>query len=127
MDYKLPELAYTYDALEPHFDRETMVIHYERHHQASVDNLNKAIAGTIGENKDLEEVLRKVSKYGPAVRNNGGGHYNHTLFWETLSATPRLLPEETLARSIANTFGSLDNLKAEIKSAGLRQFGSGWA
>lgn len=127
MSYTLPELPYAYAALEPHFDTETMTIHHGRHHQAYVDNLNKAIAGTAGETKELEEVLGEISKYAPAVRNNGGGHYNHSLFWKTLSPTAKLAPENELAAEIDNVFGSLDNLKAEIKNAGLTQFGSGWA
>src|SRR5690242_8381415 len=89
MSYTLPALPYAYEALEPYFDKETMTIHHQRHHQAYVDNLNKAIAGTGAENEPLENVLRNISKYSAAVRNNGGGHYNHSLFWETLSATPK--------------------------------------
>lgn len=127
MSYTLPELPYAYEALEPHFDKETMTIHHGRHHQAYVDNLNKAIAGTVGETKELEEVLREISKYAPAVRNNAGGHYNHSLFWKTLSPTAKMAPENELAAEIDKVFGSLDNLKAEIKNAGLTQFGSGWA
>ncbi|VTP91732.1 superoxide dismutase [Sphingobacterium daejeonense] len=127
MSYTLPELPYAYDALEPHFDKETMTIHHSRHHQAYVDNLNKAVAGTIGETKSIEEILREISKYTPAVRNNGGGHYNHDLFWKTLSPAAKLAPENELADEINKVFGSLDNLKVEIKNAGLGQFGSGWA
>ncbi|MGN7785418.1 superoxide dismutase [Niabella sp. 22666] len=127
MSYTLPELPYAYDALEPHFDKDTMTIHHTRHHQAYVDNLNKTIAGTADESKELEAVLREISKYAPAVRNNGGGHYNHSLFWKTLSPTPKLVPENELAEEINKVFGSLDDLKAVIKNAGLTQFGSGWA
>ncbi len=127
MSYTLPELPYAYDALEPHFDTATMTIHHQRHHQAYVDNLNTAIAGTDAEAKELEEILKEVSKYGPAVRNNGGGHYNHSLLWKTLSATPTTAPEGKLAEEINKSFGSLDELKAQIKQAGLGQFGSGWA
>ncbi|GAA0875667.1 superoxide dismutase [Wandonia haliotis] len=125
--FQLPALPYAYEALEPHFDKETMTIHHQRHHQAYVDNLNKAVAGSDAENETLENILRSVSKYSPAIRNNGGGHYNHSLFWETLSPTPRTQPEGQLAEAIKNTFGSLDELKAQIKQAGLGQFGSGWA
>lgn len=127
MSYTLPELPYAYDALEPHFDTETMTIHHQRHHQAYVDNLNKAIAGTEAESKGLEEILKEISKYAPAVRNNGGGHYNHSLFWKILSGSPKTAPSGKLADEINKTFGSLDELKAQIKQAGLGQFGSGWA
>lgn len=127
MSYTLPELPYAYDALEPHFDKETMNIHHTRHHQAYVDNLNKAIAGTIGETKELEEILKEVSKYTPAVRNNAGGHYNHTLFWNTLSPEAQTAPTGKLAEEINKVFGGLDELKAQVKQAGLGQFGSGWA
>lgn len=127
MSYKLPELPYAYEALEPHFDTETMTIHHQRHHQAYVDNLNKAIAGTDAESKKLEEIMKEVSNYAPAVRNNGGGHYNHSLFWKILSGSPKTAPTGKLAEEINKTFGSLDELKAKIKQAGLGQFGSGWA
>ncbi|SRR5690554_330443 len=127
MSYKLPELPYAYEALEPHFDTETMTIHHQRHHQAYVDNLNKAIAGTDAESKELEEIMKEVSNYAPAVRNNGGGHYNHSLFWKILSGSPKTAPTGKLAEEINKTFGSLDELKAKIKQAGLGQFGSGWA
>ena len=127
MSYKLPELPYAYEALEPHFDTETMTIHHQRHHQAYVDNLNKAIAGTDAESKELEEILKEVSNYAPAVRNNGGGHYNHSLFWKILSGSPKTAPAGKLAEEINKAFGSLDELKAKIKQAGLGQFGSGWA
>lgn len=124
MSYTLPALPYAYNALVPHFDAETMSIHHQRHHQAYVDNLNKALESP---ETPLEEVIRHISKYSPAVRNNAGGHYNHSLFWETLSPTPKTAPEGPLADAINEVFGSLDNLKAEIKKAGLGQFGSGWA
>lgn len=127
MSYTLPELPYAYDALEPHFDTQTMTIHHQRHHQAYVDNLNKAIAGTEAENKGLEDILKEVSKYSPAVRNNGGGHYNHSLFWKILSGSPKTAPTGKLADEINKAFGSLDELKAQVKQAGLGQFGSGWA
>jgi len=127
MSYTLPQLPYAYDALEPHFDTQTMTIHHQRHHQAYVDNLNKAIAGTEAENKGLEEILKEVSKYSPAARNNGGGHYNHSLFWKILSGSPKTAPTGKLADEINKTFGSLDELKAQVKQAGLAQFGSGWA
>lgn len=127
MSYTLPALPYAYEALEPHFDKETMTIHHQRHHQAYVDNLNKAIAGTEVENIQLTALLQEVSKYSAAVRNNGGGHYNHSLFWKILSPNPKTAPEGKLAEGINIVFGSLENLKAEIKNAGLGKFGSGWA
>lgn len=127
MSYTLPALPYAYDALEPHFDTATMTIHHQRHHQAYVDNLNKAIEGTAAESKSLEELFSEMSKYAPAVRNNGGGHYNHTLYWEILSPSPKLAPEGKLADAINAAFQNLDNLKAQVKQAGLTQFGSGWA
>lgn len=127
MSYTLPELPYAADALEPHFDSETMNIHHQRHHQAYVNNLNNALAGTEGENESLEEILRNISKYSPAVRNNGGGHYNHSLFWEILSPTPKTAPTGKLAEEIDKVFGSLDAFKEQFKQAGATQFGSGWA
>ncbi len=125
--FKLPALSYAYEALEPHFDKETMTIHHQRHHQAYVNNLNAALEGSEGADKSLEEIMKEVSKYSMSVRNNGGGHYNHTLFWEILSPTPQLTPTGKLADKIVTAYGSLDNLKTEIKKAGLGQFGSGWA
>ncbi len=125
--FNLPALPYAYDALEPHFDKETMSIHHQRHHQAYVNNLNNAVEGSEAENKSLEEIIKGVSNYSTAVRNNGGGHYNHSLFWEILSPTPQQAPTGKLADEITAAFGSVENLKAEIKKAGLGQFGSGWA
>lgn len=125
--FQLPALAYAYDALEPHFDKDTMSIHHQRHHQAYVDNLNKALEGSDADGKGLKEILPEISKYSPAVRNNGGGHYNHSLFWSILSPTPKTAPTGKLADEINAAFGSLDHFKEEIKKAGLGQFGSGWA
>ena len=125
--FKLPALSYAYDALEPHFDKETMSIHHQRHHQAYVNNLNNALEGSDTATKSLEDIIKEVSKYSTAVRNNGGGHYNHSLFWEILSPTPQQNPTGKLAEEIVTAFGNLENLKAEIKKAGLGQFGSGWA
>lgn len=124
--FKLPELPYAYNALEPFFDKETMTIHHQRHHQGYVTNLNKAL-GEDAHGKDLEEILRSVTSYSNAVRNNAGGHYNHSLFWQTLSAKPQTVPAGNLAKAIQETFGSLTSLKEEINTAGLGQFGSGWA
>lgn len=128
MKYTLDKLPYANDALVPHFDAETMEIHHDRHHQAYVDNLNKALENNEEANDlDLEGILKQVSKFSPAVRNNGGGHYNHSLFWNILSATPKVNPEGKLLEEINKTFGSVDQLKADLKNLGLGQFGSGWA
>ncbi|WP_282636991.1 superoxide dismutase [Sphingobacterium thalpophilum] len=125
--FQLPELPYDYAALEPYFDQHTMHIHHQRHHQAYVDNLNKAILGTEAEKAELVDILKAVSKYGHTVRNNAGGHYNHTLFWQTLSPNAKKKPSGRLADEINTAFGSLDELKTKLKEAGLTQFGSGWA
>lgn len=125
--FQLPDLSYAYEALEPYFDQETMTIHHQKHHQAYVDNLNKAVVGTGAEGVELQDILAQVSQYGPAIRNNAGGHYNHSLFWQILSATPKTVPTGKLAKEIDATFGSLDELKTRIKNAGLGQFGSGWS
>ncbi|MCI3937234.1 superoxide dismutase [Chryseobacterium aahli] len=124
--FKLPQLPYSYDALEPYLDQETMSIHHQKHHQAYVDNLNIALEKEEKNNSDLELILQKISWYGPSVRNNAGGHFNHSLFWEILSPTAKLAPEGQLDEAIKVKFGNLDNLKAEIKKVGLSQFGSGW-
>lgn len=126
-NFQLPAFSYAYDALEPHFDQQTMTIHHQRHHQAYVTNLNNALEGSGAETRSLEEIIKEVSKYSTAVRNNGGGHYNHSLFWEILSPNPQQNPTGKLADQITSAFGTIDNLKAEIKKAGLGQFGSGWA
>ena len=126
MAHSLPQLPYAYEALEPHIDAQTMQIHHTKHHQAYVDNLNKALAGFDGENKGLEELMANISAYPAAVRNNGGGHYNHTLFWSILGAGGGQ-PEGELAAAINDTFGSLDGLKEKMNNAGATRFGSGWA
>ncbi|UWX62193.1 superoxide dismutase [Chryseobacterium oranimense] len=124
--FTLPQLPYAYDALEPFIDQETMTIHHQRHHQAYVDNLNAALNASDETSEDLDSILQRISEYSPAVRNNGGGHFNHSLFWETLSPQPKLNPEGKLAEAISSTFGDLEVFKAEMKKAGLGQFGSGW-
>ncbi len=126
MAHTLPALNYAFDALEPHIDAQTMQIHHDKHHQAYVDNLNKALAGTDGEGKSLEELMAGISKYPMAVRNNGGGHYNHTMFWEILGPAGSA-PSGELADAINSTFGSLDALKEKMNTAGATRFGSGWA
>lgn len=126
MAHSLPALPYGFDALEPHIDAQTMQIHHDKHHQAYVDNLNKAIAGTDAEHLSLEELMANISKYPAAVRNNGGGHYNHSLFWEVLGAQGGE-PTGELAEAINTAFGSLDGLKEKMSAAGATRFGSGWA
>jgi len=126
MAFTLPPLPYAPDALEPHIDKQTMEIHHGKHHQAYVDNLNKAIAGTEHENKTIEELVASAGKISPAVRNNGGGHWNHSFFWKQLSATGGA-PSGKLADAINSTFGSLDALKEKVNAAGTTRFGSGWA
>src|SRR5437762_6615924 len=126
MAFTLPALPYAFDALEPHIDSQTMQIHHGKHHQAYVDNLNKAIAGTENENKSLEELVASAGKISPAVRNNGGGHWNHSFFWEILGANGGQ-PAGALGDAINQTFGSLDALKEKMNAAGTTRFGSGWA
>ena len=127
MAFTLPALPYDYDALEPHIDKLTMQIHHDKHHQGYVDNLNKAIAGTENENKSLEDLLKNAGKISPAVRNNGGGHWNHSFFWEILSPNGGGKPEGKLASAIDEAFGSFDAMKEKFNSAGAGRFGSGWA
>jgi Fe-Mn family superoxide dismutase len=126
MAFTLPALPYAHDALEPHIDKQTMEIHHGKHHQAYVDNLNKAIAGTEHENKSLEELVANAGKISPAVRNNGGGHWNHSFFWQILSGKGGK-PEGKLADAINATFGSLEALQEKVNTAGATRFGSGWA
>ena len=126
MAFTLPALPYAPDALEPHIDKQTMEIHHGKHHQAYVDNLNKAIAGTEHENKSLAELVASAGKISPAVRNNGGGHWNHSFFWELLSANGEK-PSGKLAEAINSTFGSLEVLQEKVNTAGTTRFGSGWA
>ncbi|HEV9035051.1 MAG TPA: superoxide dismutase [Puia sp.] len=126
MAFTLPALPYAFDALEPHIDATTMQIHHGKHHQAYVDNLNKAIAGTPNENKSLEELVAKAGTISPAVRNNAGGHWNHSFFWEILSAKGGA-PSGALSEAIDSAFGNPDGLKEKMNAAGLSRFGSGWA
>ena len=127
MAFTLPQLPYAHDALEPHIDKETMQIHHGKHHQAYVDNLNKAIAGTEHENKNLEDLVRSAGTISPAVRNNGGGHWNHSFFWESLAPNAGGQPDGKLAEAINTAFGSFDGLKEKLNNAGMTRFGSGWA
>jgi Fe-Mn family superoxide dismutase len=127
MAFTLPPLPYAHDALEPHIDTLTMQIHHGKHHQAYVDNLNKAIAGTEHESKTLEEIVAQAGSISAPVRNNGGGHWNHSFFWESLSATGGGVPSGKLADAISNAFGSFDEFKTKFAAAGVGRFGSGWA
>ena len=127
MAFTLEPLPYPADALEPSIDKETMIIHHDRHHQAYVDNLNKAIAGTDAQNLSLEEILKNVSKYPAAVRNNAGGVWNHDLFWKVLGPNAGGEPTGELAEDINATFGSFDDLKKKLQEAGAGRFGSGWS
>jgi superoxide dismutase, Fe-Mn family len=131
MAFSVPDLPYAYDALEPHIDEATMRVHHDKHHQAYVDKANAALEGTEWADRDVEDVLRNLSslpgdKQGP-VRNNAGGHYNHSLFWQMLSPDGGGEPSGELAAGIEQAFGSFDSFKDEFKNAGIARFGSGWA
>lgn len=127
MSFTLAPLPYAFDALEPHIDATTMQIHHGKHHQAYVDNLNKAIAGTEYENKSLEELVKHAGSISPAVRNNGGGHWNHTFFWESMAPNTGGTPSGELGDAINAAFGSFDSFKEKFAAAGITRFGSGWA
>ncbi|HXH19481.1 MAG TPA: superoxide dismutase [Chitinophagales bacterium] len=128
MAFTLPKLSYAYDALEPHIDARTMEIHHTKHHQAYTDNLNAALEGTGFENKSIEEILANVGKINkPAVRNNGGGYWNHTLFWQIMSPKGGGNPTGELADAINKKFGAFDSFKGEFSTAAKTLFGSGWA
>ena len=127
MAFTLPALPYAHNALEPNIDTLTMQIHHGKHHQAYVDNLNKAIAGTSNEGKSLEELVKAAGSISPAVRNNGGGHWNHSFFWESLSPNAGGLPSGALADAINAAFGTFDAFKEKFNNAGITRFGSGWA
>lgn len=127
MAFTLPALPYAPAALEPHIDALTMQIHHDKHHQAYVDNLNKAVAGTPNENKSLEELVSKAGTLPVAIRNNGGGHWNHSFFWEILAPNAPGKPSGKLAASIDADFGSFEVFKEKFTAAGMGRFGSGWA
>lgn len=127
MAFTLPALPYAHDALEPHIDTLTMQIHHGKHHQAYVDNLNKALEGTEHAGKSLEELMAMMSKLPMAVRNNGGGHYNHSLFWQLLSPQGGGTPTGALAEAIDAQLGGFDAFKTAFAQAGMTRFGSGWA
>jgi Fe-Mn family superoxide dismutase len=131
MAYEVPPLPYDYSALEPHIDEQTMRLHHDKHHQTYVDKANAALEGTEWADRPVEEVLKNLDqlpqdKQGP-VRNNGGGHYNHTLFWEIMSPDGGGQPEGELAQAIESAFGSFDDFKKKVNDTGANRFGSGWA
>ena len=131
MAFSVPDLPYAYDALEPHIDEATMRVHHDKHHQAYVDKANAALEGTEWADADIEDILKDLSalpadKQGP-VRNNGGGHYNHSLFWQMLSPDGGGEPGGDVGSAISNAFGSFDAFKSEFKEVGITQFGSGWS
>lgn len=127
MAFELPKLSYAYDALEPHIDAKTMEIHHTKHHQAYINNVNAAIEGTELEGKSIEDILKNLDMENKAVRNNGGGHFNHTLFWEILSPNGGGEPKGALAEAINAKFGSFEAFKDVFSKAAATQFGSGWA
>lgn len=131
MTFTLPSLNYEYNALEPYIDKETMEIHHTKHHQAYINNLNGAVEGTEWADRSIEEILSDLAQLPKsirtAVRNNGGGHYNHTLFWEILGPNGSDKPEGLLLQAIEKTFGSFEDFQKEFETAGTTQFGSGWA
>ena len=131
MPYSVPPLPYAYEALEPHIDKQTMEIHHDKHHQAYVDKVNAALAGTSLENAAIEGVLKDLNQVPEdkrtAVRNNGGGHYNHSLFWESMAPNAGGTPDGALAQAIDSAFGSFSDFQAKLKETGVNQFGSGWS
>jgi len=127
MSFTLAPLPYAHNALEPHIDEQTMQIHHGKHHQAYVDNLNKAIAGTEHEGKTIEELVKHAGSISVAVRNNGGGHWNHTFFWESMAPNAGGAPTGQIAEAINAAFGSFDAFKEKFAQAGMTRFGSGWA
>ena len=129
MTHQLPTLSYSYDALEPFIDAKTMEIHHTKHHQGYVDKFNAAVKGTDLENRSPEEIFGSVSNHSAAVRNNGGGHYNHSLFWSVIGPNAGGAPKEgsELTTAIDNAFGSFDAFKEEFANAAATRFGSGWA
>ena len=132
MPFEVPPLPYDYDALEPHIDEQTMRVHHDKHHQAYVDNANKALEGTEWANHPVEQILGDDLDLIPedkrtAVRNNAGGHANHSLFWELMSPDGGGEPSGSIAQAISDTFGGLDQLKEQVNDAGVKRFGSGWA
>src|ERR1035438_284110 len=127
MAFTLPALPYAYDALEPHIDKQTMEIHHGKHHQAYVTNLNNAMANVEGNPSGIDEIIKNISKYPMAVRNNGGGHFNHSMFWNIMGPDGGGKPSGALADAINASFSDFDQFKAKVANAGMTRFGSGWA
>ncbi|MBC7865045.1 MAG: superoxide dismutase [Bacteroidia bacterium] len=127
MSFELPKLPYALNALEPHIDARTMEIHHGKHHQAYVTNLNNAIANTDADKLSIEEICKNISKYPMPVRNNGGGHYNHSLFWTIMAPNAGGAPTGDLAAAIDAAFGNLETFKTQFAAAAATRFGSGWA
>ncbi len=127
MAFELPQLAYAHAALEPHIDTKTMEIHHGKHHQAYVTNLNNALAGTDAEKLSIEEICKNISKYPMTLRNNGGGHYNHSLFWTIMAPNAGGTPKGALAAAIESDLGGFEKFKTDFTQAGATRFGSGWA
>jgi len=127
MSFELPKLSYEYTALEPHIDARTMEIHHSKHHQAYVTNLNNALAGTDAENLSIEEICKNISKYPMPVRNNGGGHFNHSFFWKIIGPNAGGSPSGKLLDAINADLGGMDKFKEEFAKAATTRFGSGWA
>lgn len=127
MSFELPKLSYAYNALEPHIDARTMEIHHTKHHQAYINNLNAAIENSPNAGKSIEELMANISTLSPAVRNNGGGHYNHSLFWSIMSPNGGGNPSGELADAINSAYGSFDKFKEDFNKAAATRFGSGWA
>ncbi|MBI3510293.1 MAG: superoxide dismutase [Bacteroidetes bacterium] len=127
MAFELPKLPYAYGALEPHIDARTMEIHHTKHHQAYVTNLNNAIAGSDAEKMSIEQICKAISKYPAPVRNNGGGHFNHSMFWQIMKPNGGGAPAGDLAAAINGAFGNFDTFKTQFANAGATRFGSGWA
>src|ERR1043166_977269 len=127
MAFELPKLNYAFNALEPHIDAKTMEIHHGKHHQAYVTNLNNAIAGTDAEKMNIVDICKNISKYPVAVRNNGGGHFNHSLFWEIMAPGAGGTPTGEVAKAIEAELGGFDKFKTDFAAAGATRFGSGWA
>jgi superoxide dismutase, Fe-Mn family len=129
MAFQLPDLPYAFDALEPHMDARTMEIHHDKHHAAYTNNLNAAIAGTVLEGMTIEQILANISQHSPAIRNNGGGYYNHNLFWEVMSPNGGGEPsaQMNIGKAIDRDFGSFEEFKKQFSAAAATRFGSGWA
>jgi superoxide dismutase, Fe-Mn family len=127
MAFELPKLPYDFNALEPHIDVKTMEIHHGKHHQAYVTNLNNAVANTELEKSSIEDICKNISKHPAAVRNNGGGHYNHSLFWQIMAKDAGGKPDNEIGKAIEAELGGFDKFKADFAAAGTTRFGSGWA